>query len=482
MANIKKELSSGIFYTAIAKYSGIVISLLVTGILSRLLSPKDFGVVAIATVIIGFFSIFTDMGISPAIIQHKDLSKRDLSEIFSLTILMGVILSGLFFSASWVIAKWYNSPILSILCQLLSINLFFASITIVPGALFYRNKQFKYIAWRSFIIQISTGSIAVGAALSGAGLYALIISPILSAILMFGISFHKYPQKIYFTTQLDALHKIFSYSAYQFLFNIINYFSRNLDKLLIGKYMGMKPLGYYDKSYRLMMLPLQNITHVITPVMHPILSDFQNDLDKLSSSYEKIVRLLAFIGFPLSVFLFFTAKELTLIIFGDQWMPSVPVFQILSISVGIQIILSSSGSIFQASGDTRSMFISGLFSSTLNVISMLAGIFFFGTLEALAVCICISFTINFIQCYWLMYHVTFHRRNLFFFIKQIRSPLIIAVIIGIILLIINQVLMDMNIFLTISVKSILFIITFGYYIQITREYNIMQYIKKWIKK
>lgn len=119
------------------------------------------------------------------------------------------------------------------------------------------------------------------------------------------------------------------------------------------------------------MLPLQNITQVITPVMHPIFSDFQNDKGKLLSSYERIVRFLAFIGLPLSVLLFFTAEEVTLIIFGDQWMPSVPVFRILSLSVGIQIILSSSGSIFQAAGDTRSLFVCGVFSSAFNVAGIL---------------------------------------------------------------------------------------------------------------
>ena len=167
------------------------------------------------------------------------------------------------------------------------------------------------------------------------------------------------------TWGLQSLRKIFSYSAYQFLFNVICYFSRNLDKLLIGKHMGMSELGYYEKSYRLMMLPLQNITQVITPVMHPIFSDLQNDKGKLATSYERIVRFLSFIGLPISVLLFFTAEEITLIIFGNQWLPSIPVFRILTLSVGIQIILSSSGSIFQAAGDTRSLFICGLFSSVL---------------------------------------------------------------------------------------------------------------------
>lgn len=177
------------------------------------------------------------------------------------------------FAASWLIADYYESGILRTLCQLLSVNLFFASANIVPGALFYRNKEFKFIAVRSFIIQIAGGAGAITAALCGAGLYALIINPILSSILIFVISYQRYPQRLRFTLGLKVLRKIFSYSAYQFLFNVINYFSRNLDKLLIGKYMSMSDLGYYEKSYRLMMLPLQNITQVITPVMHPIFSD-----------------------------------------------------------------------------------------------------------------------------------------------------------------------------------------------------------------
>ena len=355
--NIKHQLFSGVFYTALAKYSGIIISLVVAGILARLLSPDDFGVVAIATVIIAFFNLFTDMGISPAIVQHKSLTKEELSDIFSFTVWTGIGISILFFAASWLIADYYESGILRTLCQLLSVNLFFASANIVPGALFYRNKEFKFIAVRSFIIQIAGGAGAITAALCGAGLYALIINPILSSILIFVISYQRYPQRLRFTLGLKVLRKIFSYSAYQFLFNVINYFSRNLDKLLIGKYMSMSDLGYYEKSYRLMMLPLQNITQVITPVMHPIFSDFQNDKEKLATSYERIVRFLSFIGLPLSVLLFFTAEEVTLIIFGDQWLPSVPVFRILALSVGIQIILSSSGSIFQAAGDTRSLFI-----------------------------------------------------------------------------------------------------------------------------
>ena len=183
--NIKQQLFSGVFYTAIAKYSGIIISLVVAGILARLLSPDDFGIVAIATVIISFFAIFTDMGLSPAIIQNKTLTQDDLTNIYSFTFWTGIAVALLFFIASWPISAYYDSPILRTLCQLLSINLFFASVNIVPGALFYKNKEFKFIAIRSFVIQITAGTGAVIAALSGAGLYALLITPIVSSILIY---------------------------------------------------------------------------------------------------------------------------------------------------------------------------------------------------------------------------------------------------------------------------------------------------------
>lgn len=104
--NIKSQLFSGVFYTALAKYSGVVISLVVAGILARLLSPDDFGIVAVATVIIAFFNLLTDMGVSPAIVQHKSLTKDDLSDIFSFTIWTGIGISILFFASSWIIADY----------------------------------------------------------------------------------------------------------------------------------------------------------------------------------------------------------------------------------------------------------------------------------------------------------------------------------------------------------------------------------------
>ena len=476
MTTLKHELLTGVFYTALAKYSGIIISLVIAGILSRLIQPEEFGIVAVATVLIAFFNIFSDLGIAPAIIQTKLLTADDLSRIFSFTIWSGAILSIIFFTCSWGIAAYYNNETLLYICQLLSVNLFFVSANIIPNSLLYKAKRFGFIAWRSLGVQFTGGLIAVIAAISGAGLYALIINPILSSILLFLISFREYPQHLQLTWGIKSMKKIFSFSAYQFLFNIINYFSRNLDKLLIGKYMGMTPLGYYEKSYRLMMLPLQNISHVITPVMHPVFAEFQNDLTHLATSYEKIIRLLAFIGLPLSVVLWFTAREITLIIFGTQWVPSVAVFQILSISVGIQIISSTTGSIFQASNDTRSLFICGIFSSVLNVSGILTGIFYFNSLEAVAWCITITFSLSFLQCYWQMYRTTF-QRSLMPFIRQLLSPLLLSGIMLLVLYLFSPLVTSDSLFLRLLLKGCVAVVVFMFYFQLSGEYDIIQKIK-----
>lgn len=477
MSSIKKQLISGIGFTAISKYSGMFISLIITAVLSRILSPDDFGIVAVATVIITFFGIISDLGIAPAIVQNKELNKRDISNLFSFSFWLSIIISILFYLSAGLIANYYNSPQLVNICRILSLSLFFNTINIVPNALLYKNKEFKFIAKRTIIVQIITGLVAVISAFNGAGIYALLINPVLSPIFIFTITYRRFPQQILLTSGIGTLKKIFSYSLYQFLFNLINYFSRNLDKLLIGRFMGMSPLGYYEKSYRLMMLPLQNITHVITPVMHPILSDYQDDVKYLEVAYLKIVRVMAFIGFPLSVFLHFTARELMLILFGNQWLPSVPVFEILALTVGIQIVLSTSGSIFQAAGDTKSLFICGLFSAFTNVTGILIGIFVFKSLNAVAWCILITFSINFFQAYLQMYMITF-RLPIRSFIKVFASPLLLTMLLILFFLLKAYIVHTDQLFLSLIINAFFFLLLSLSYIQMRKEFDFFLWVKE----
>lgn len=471
MASVKKELISGITYSAIAKYTGIIISLLVTAILARQISPSDFGIVAIATVIITFFGVFGDLGISPAIIQNKELTKIELSDIFTFTLWVGTFISASFFFLSWSVAEYYNSPILRPICQILSVKLLVNTLNIVPNALLMKNKEFKFVAIRTLIIQLLGGVISVFAVLNGAGLYALLINPIFSGTTVFIVSYYKYPQKLKITWNFASIRKILTFSVYQFWFNLINFFTRNIDNLVIGKYMGMTSLGFYEKSYRLMMLPLQNITFVITPVMHPILSKFQNDLKHLSWSYIKIIKILSFVGLTLSVFLWFTSKEIVLIIFGNQWLKSVPIFQILSLTVGIQIVTSTTGSIFQAANNTKHLFLTGCISAFFTISGILTGVFIFNSLESVAWGICIAVFLNFFQLYIIMYRYTF-KLSIIPFFKQFISPLILCFILAILFSSLSLFVSNVNIIISFFIKGIIFISVVSLYIQFTHVYDI----------
>lgn len=401
--SLKKEFTSGVFYTSLAKYSGIVISLIITSVLSRLLTPEDFGIVAIATVIISFFNILGDIGIGPAVIQNRNLSKSDLNHIYSLTILVGIALAAVFCVLSFAISSFYDDKELRPVCQWLSLSIFFTCANIVPLNLQYKSKNFRRIAIITLIVQIVSGICAIIYAFAGGGVYALVLSSLASSGILAMI--YNYIARLHFSIYIDksSIEKIFSFSMYQMMFNIINYFSRNLDKLLVGKYIGLSPLGYYEKSYRMMMLPLQNITFVITPVMLPVFAGIQDDRQLLVEKYNKVLSILSYISFPLSVVLFFCGKELILIVFGNQWMPAVLPFKILAFSVATQILTSTAGSIYQAVSATKQLFISGCWGAFFIVSGFIVAILFFPTLKAVCYGFLLSQLANAVQTFCLLY-------------------------------------------------------------------------------
>lgn len=382
--SFKQQLKTGVFYTAIAKYSSIVISLGVTAVLSRLLTPADFGTIAVATVIIVFFNVFSDMGIGSAIIQKRDLSQQDYNSLFSYTVYSGIILAGIFFGSSWIIADIYEDDRLIVLCQVLSAQILFSTWNVLPNGLLTHHKMFKFIGLRTLVVQLILAGLSIGGAFLGFGIYTLLINPVGGSLIGFIINYCKNPLKFIWTPNFKSVRKIAGYSGYTFGFSLISYFVNNLDTLLIGRIFGMTILGYYEKSYRLMRLPVQNLTYVITPVLHPILADYQNNIKEQWQKYAKLIHMLAMIGFPLSAFLYFAANDLILIIYGPQWVPSIPVFQILSLTVGLQIIGSTTGSFYMASNNTKMLFYVGIINTAVNIGGLFIGLYGIGSIEGVA--------------------------------------------------------------------------------------------------
>lgn len=481
MNTVRNQLIKGTAYSALAKYSGVVISLIVTAILARLLSPEDFGIATVATIVISFISLFSSFGFEPAIIQFKNLTNNDYSNIFSFTFWIGIFLTVAFYLIAKPISHFYQNDSLIIILRLLCINLLFATLNVVPNALIYKDKLFRFIAIRSFIVQVIGGIVSVFAALLGAGVYALIIAPIFSSVIIFILNIRKFPQKLALTFGIESLKKILSYSLYQFLFSILNFFSKSLDKLIIGKGIGMDLLGFYEKSYRLMMLPVQNITYVMNPVIHPVFSDLQSNLEKMAKSYEKMIRVLAFLGFSISVLLYFNAEELVLILFGHNWIRSIPSFEILSLSVGFQIILSTSGSIFQASNSTKHLFIFGLITSLISLSAVVLFLVIYNTIESVAWAVTISSVINFGIIYLVMYKRILNR-GLINMLKLFPSPLFISVILISVNILSDMLFSIKSPLISLIISGSLSLIVFVLYIQFTKEYDILREIRMFVKK
>lgn len=475
MGNIKRELFLGVFYIAVAKYSGIFIQLVITAILARLLTPADFGVVAVATVIIAFFNILSDVGIGPAIIQNRELTSNDLEHIFSFTVYVGIVLSAVFFLCAWPIADYYNNNALVSVCQWLSIPILFSCINIVPLNLQYKYKRFKFTAFTALKAQTIAGIFSVAGAYFGMGLHALIISPIISSVILFSIYYWQNRLHFFFKIRMEALRKIMFFSLYQFLFNLINYFSRNLDKLLIGRFIGMSPLGYYEKSYRLMLLPLQNITFVVTPVMQPIFSSFQNNLYDLAEKYKKVLHLLAYISFPLSALLYFTARELILIFFGNQWGEAIGIFQILALTVSMQILTSTAGSIYQSANATKQLFVSGCWCAFFMIVSFCVTIFFWGTIEAVAYGFLIAQMANTVQCFYLLFRTL--RYPIIAILKMLLRPFVIGLLLFFFLYVLGHFLPIENMFASLFVKSVFSLVISLFLTQLLGGYDILNYVR-----
>ncbi|MEX2594842.1 MAG: lipopolysaccharide biosynthesis protein [Anditalea sp.] len=483
MASIQRTLGSGIAFTAVAKYSNIFFSIFIGAILARLLTPAEFGIVAIVTVFVSFFNLLTNFGIGPAVVQNRDLSKEDIRSIFSLSILLGIFFAGCFFLSSSIIAGFYNEPDLVNVVRLLSVAILFYSMQIVPHALNQKKLRFKQLGIISVTVQLFSGSLAIILAYQGFSYYALVFKSIFDGLATLIAFYWLAPVKITFNIRMEAFRKIARFSSFQFMFNFINYFSRNADSLLIGKFFSAAALGYYDKSYRLMTLPVSNLTHVITPVLMPVLSEFQHDKQRIYLIYIKVVRILATIGFPLSIFLYFSAPEIIYIIYGPQWDQSIPVFKLLALTVGIQMVLSSSGSIYQAVNRTDLLFYAGFLGAILMVGGISYGVFIGESLESIGYGLIFAFTTNFFVGFYMLIKLSL-KSSYSFFLKTFLFPLAISLGMALTLGLSTFLYHPDNLFLSLLLKIVVAGITFGLMFIIPRENRelLNRYVGKYLKR
>lgn len=445
----RKLKTETVFY-GISKYASVILTLLTTVVLSHVLSPEEYGIVAVTTVFTSFFSVIADMGFGTAVIQNKTLTDDEVNDIYSFSVYASIGLAVLFALLGLPISAFYADTVYRKICALLSLSVLFAAMNIVPHGALMKKKRFKLMGLRLTCAALVTGVIAIIMACAGFSYYALVFQSILHSLFIF--LWNQWNARLKFKPRfnMQSVRKVQQYSMNQFAFSIVNYCERNFDNLMISKVLGSVSLAYYDKGYKLMMYPVQNLTYVISPVLHPVLSEHQEDKDYIYNAYLKVARILSLMGVFISVFCFWNSREIILLFFGDQWVNSIPLFRVLSLSVWPQMVSSSAASIYQSTGNTKLLFRSSLIHSGVTALLIIAGVLT-GDLETVSILVVVSLFLRFfIDFYFLV--VRNFGKTYFGFLTTFKGDAVIVLLMVAAIMLMRFVSID-NILLSMLVKG-----------------------------
>ncbi|MDT2886058.1 lipopolysaccharide biosynthesis protein [Lactococcus lactis] len=463
-----KHFKKGMIYTGIGVYSNFLVQIIVNMVLSRILTPREYGVVAIMQVFIIFFVMMVEAGMGPAIIQSKNLNKRKIGTLFNYSVIFAVVMSLLFGLLGNLLTAIYDNKIYLSLTWVQSISVFFSGLNVVPTALLNKRKKFKAVNFSLLSGNIIAALVGITSAQLGAGVYSLIFSAI--SVSCINLFWNMFFTKIKFTRSLDfgPMREILMFSSNQFAFNFINYFSRNADNILVGKFMGDAALANYSKAYQLLMMPNTLFLGIINPVLQPVLAEYQEDVVYIRKTYYKIIHFLALIGVPISVFLHFSSKEIIFLMFGNQWHAAILPFSILSLTVWCQLTISSSGAIVQARNQPSVVLRNGIISAVILVSSILIGVSF-RSLTTLSIFLSFGFLINFFVGFYRVVHITLESK-MTEFLKEFISPFCLGTILFICLLIVQDAQIT-SVLLAFVTKIFVTMISVGGYILVTKEKN-----------
>ncbi|MFM0041896.1 lipopolysaccharide biosynthesis protein [Paraburkholderia sediminicola] len=407
MSEINRNLRRSVSINMVGRYSNIGIQLVVTALLARTLTPQDFGLMAVVSVIAVFLSFVSEMGLGPAIIQFEGLESRQLAGLFWMTVAVGTTAGLVLAFSGPLIASVYAKGVYVQIAHGLGLNVALSCWAIVPLALLRRRQRFSTIAGIEIGSAGLSGACAVYSALRGSGVEALVVKSTANALSMFVLCM-VWARPPMISPSVRGMKHVMSYSAYQFMFNLVNYFTRNLDKLLIGKFLGSAQLGLYDMSYRLMLMPVANLTHVVTPAIQPVYAAHGNNSDIIFLSYQKLIRVLLIGGGLMGLVGITCSPEIITLAYGAKWVRAIPVFSILSVSIVVQVVLSSTGSVFQALGKTKELFKCGMFSTTTTVTAIGFGVYT-ADLLLLSWLLVLSFFVNALQGFHMLAREGFGR-------------------------------------------------------------------------
>lgn len=322
-----------------------------TLILARLLTPEDFGLVGMATVILGFLSTISDLGLTAATIQRKDLEDGHRDAAFWLSLCMGMVLFVLCCALSPLVALFYKEPRVTGIIVGAAIPLLLGPLSSTHAMLLRRGLEFGRVAGIEAGRNILAGVVSIVAALLGFGYWSIVAGPIASHL--FAIPAYTIADKAWRPSRRATrrhVRELFSFSLYVAGASAINYFSSNVDYLIVGRVLGPAALGTYTLAYEMMTFPLTRIVALFSQVLFPAFATIQDKLDEMREHYVSVSRTVALISFPILGWIAVVAPELIALVYGEKWLHAVAAARILSLAGALKCVGTLVGIIFKSRG------------------------------------------------------------------------------------------------------------------------------------
>jgi len=372
--DLEKKIRTGVVWSGLTQVGGQLAALAISIVLTRLLLPEDYGLFGMVVVFTGFAAVFLDMGFGAALVQKIDLEQRHKNAVFWCNIAIGALITLILAAAAPYIAAFYDEPVLQPLTVAISVIFLINSFAVVQTALLQKAMDFRTIAAAQLTAVVVAGTIAIYLAFKGFGVWSLVAMSVTSATINVVVLWAIAGWRPDLSLRWDALRDLANYSLNLVGFSIFNYWARNGDNLLIGRYLGSAALGFYARSYTILLVPVWQISGIISNVMFPALSTIQKDVEQVREIYLSSISIVSLATFPLMLGLLVVSRSFVLALFGEKWAAMIPILQVFCLLGMLQSITTTTSWIYQSQGRTDILFRWGLIGGTIYIISFVVGL------------------------------------------------------------------------------------------------------------
>ena len=322
--NIKQRTLSGLFWRFAERSGAQGIQFIVSIVLARLLTPADYGLIGLITVFTSIALVFATSSFGQALVQKHNADNKDFSSVFFFSLVFSVFIYGILFLAAPLIAGFYDEPKLTAIVRVLGLSVIVGAVNSVQQAYVQKTMQFKRFFWSTLGGTIVSAFVGIGMAYKGYGVWALVGQNLSSQIIGTLVLWFTVRWRPDFVFSIKRMGRLFSYGWKLLCSTLLDTVYNNIYSLIIGKFYTASDLGYYNRGKQFPILIIQNINTAIDSVLFPVLSEMQDQKERLKATVRRSMTTSTFIIFPCMAGLAAVAKPLTVLLLTEKWLPAVP--------------------------------------------------------------------------------------------------------------------------------------------------------------